>query len=74
MFDDFSSWDGLNVLGMLSFIAGCGVCGYVAFALGFQNGLDAASQCATQKPRCAVQVRQGWFGIEYKSVRNLPEK
>ncbi|WP_129518640.1 hypothetical protein [Burkholderia stabilis] len=69
MFDDFSSWDGLSGLSALAVIGGCGVVAYLAYALGFQSGLEAGNQCASQAPTCVVETHTGWFGIEYKAVK-----
>ncbi|WP_155416663.1 hypothetical protein [Burkholderia vietnamiensis] len=74
MFDDFDSWDGLSGLGALVAIGGWGVVAYLAYAFGFQSGLDASSQCVAKAPSCIVEIRRGWFGIEYKAVKILPVK
>lgn len=74
MFDDFDSWDGLSGLGTLAMIGGWGVVAYLAYALGFQSALDASSQCIASTPSCSIEIRKGWFGIEYKTVKSLPPK
>lgn len=72
VFDDFDSWDGLSGLGALVMIGGWGVVAYFAYALGFQSGLDATSQCINKQPHCVIETKTGWFGIEYKAIASGP--
>ncbi|WP_226034437.1 hypothetical protein [Aquitalea palustris] len=72
MFNDFDSWDGLSGLGALFLIGGWGLPVYLAYAFGFQSGIEATTKCADARPQCVVQAKTGWLGVEYKVIASQP--
>lgn len=72
MFDDYESWDGLSGLGAVMMIGGWGVVAYLAYAFGFQNGLNATQPCIGPQSNCIIETKSGWFGIQYKEVKTRP--
>ena len=72
MLDDFTSWDGLSNLGGFVMIGGWGLIAYFAYAMGFQSGLDASSQCIKAEQHCVIESKTGWLGVEYKTISSAP--
>jgi hypothetical protein len=65
--DDDTSFDGLSGGGTLLAIAAFGLTGWLCFASGNQQGLEAGQKCMAEHG-CEIKVTKGFLGFDSLTV------
>lgn len=69
-YDDDTSFDGWNIMGVLVALAALGLGAYLMFAAGNQQGITTSEKCMAQQG-CQIVAKKGWLGVEYRAMEHV---